>query len=327
MQMVMAFKSILLAAGVAVLATLPVGAQTYPSKPITLVVPFAPGGATDVLARQLQPVLQAQLGQPVVVENISGGGASIAPARVARAAPDGYTIHIHNLAISAMGSLNSKLTFDVQKDFEPIAFVVANPLILFGRANMPPNTLDELKEWMTKNTAKIANVGVGSTAHLATVVMAQAMGVKVDHIPYRGAAPAMTDLLGGQIDMFVTTPVSGHGPLKAKQVKAYGLTQKNRLEIMPDVPSLVEAFGPQMDFSFWHAVFAPAGTPKPIVDRLNAALQAAMDDPALIKTWAGQGISPYPKDQRSPAAAREILRSEVDRWAKVVRENNIKIEQ
>ena len=320
-------RTALLAAGVAMLGVQPGLAQNYPTKPVSLVVPFAPGGATDVLARQLAPLLQAQLGQPVVVENISGGGASIAPARVARAAPDGYTIHIHNLAISAMGSLNSKLTFDVQKDFVPIAFVAANPLVLFGRASMPPNTLSELQDWMKKNTARIANVGVGSTAHLAAVVMAQAMGVKIDHIPYRGAAPAMADMLGGQIDMFMTTPVSGHGPLKAKQVKAFGLTQKDRLEIMPEVPSMVEAFGPQMDFSFWHAVFAPAGTPKPIVDKINAALQVALEDKELLKVWAGQGIKPYPKDQRSPAAAREILRSEVERWAKVIRDNNIKIEQ
>ena len=320
-------RTALLAAGVAMLAVQPGLAQNYPNKPVSLVVPFAPGGATDVLARQLAPLLQAKLGQPVVVENISGGGASIAPARVARAAPDGYTIHIHNLAISAMGSLNSKLTFDVQKDFVPVAFVSANPLVLFGRASMPPNTLPELQDWMKKNTAKIANVGVGSTAHLAAVVMAQAMGVKIDHIPYRGAAPAMADMLGGQIDMFMTTPVSGHGPLKAKQVKAFGLTQKDRLEIMPEVPSMVEAFGPQMDFSFWHAVFAPAGTPQPIVDKINAALQAAVEDKELLKVWASQGIKPYPKDQRSSAAAREILRAEVERWAKVIRDNNIKIEQ
>lgn len=326
-MMTMMTRRVMLAAVVAAFCPVTAGAQDFPTKPITLVVPFAPGGATDILARQIAPVMQARLGQPVVVENVSGGGASIAPARVARAAPDGYTVHIHNLAISAMGSLNSKLTFNVQKDLVPVAFVVANPLILFSRGNLPPNNLAELHDWMKKNTAKIANVGVGSTAHLATVVLAQALGVKVDHIPYRGAAPAMTDLLGGHIDMFVTTPVSGHGPLKAGQVKAYGLTQKERLDIMPEVPSLVETFGAQMDFSFWHAVFVPAGTPAPIIAKLNDALQAALDNPDLLKAWAGQGIKPYPKDQRTPEAARKILASEVDRWAKVIRDNDIKIEQ
>jgi hypothetical protein len=164
-------------------------AQDYPNRNITLIVPFAPGGATDILARTLAPHLAAKLGQTVVVENISGGGASIGPSRVARAAPDGYTLLIHNLAISAMGSLNPKLPFDVEKDLAPIAFVNNNPIVLIGRPSLPARTLPELIAWMKSTPAKMAHVGVGSTAHLSNTLFAQAIGASVDHIPYRGTGP------------------------------------------------------------------------------------------------------------------------------------------
>ena len=316
-------RKLLVAAALVALGIAGAHAQSYPSRPVTLIVPYPAGGPTDQLARVLAPKFSNRFGQHFIVENVSGGGTNIAGARVARAAPDGYTLYLPNLQISANVALYPTLPFDTEKDFAPIAIVNNNPLVLSGRKSLPADTLAELAAWMKSNTAKMAHPGSGSTGHLATFLLAQAMGVTVDHIPYRGAAPALQDIAGGHVDLFFATPQSVVQQVASGQVKAYGITAKEPSPLFPGVPSFVQAYGPKLEILFWHILLAPAGTPRPIIDALNAATQEAMDDPAIVKAWADTGVSPYPKEQRSPEAAQAYLKKEIAHWGEVVRDNKI----
>jgi tripartite-type tricarboxylate transporter receptor subunit TctC len=298
-------------------------AQSYPTHPVTIIVPYPAGGPTDQVTRQLAPKLSAKLGQNFVVENVSGGGTNIAGQRVARAAPDGYTLLVHNLQISANVSLYKSLPFDTEKDFLPIAMLNSNPLVLVGRKTLEAKTLPELVAWMKKNPARMGHPGVGSTGHLATALLAQALGVEVTHIPYRGAAPMLQDTLGGHIDLFFATPQQVVGQFASGEVKVFGITSKETSPQFPGVPSFVASYGPKLAIDFWQIMLAPAGTPKPIVDAIDGALQEAMNDPEILKVWAASGMAPYPKAQRTPAGAAAYLKSEIARWGQVVRDNKI----
>jgi tripartite-type tricarboxylate transporter receptor subunit TctC len=298
-------------------------AQDYPTKLITLIVPYPAGGPTDQLARVLAPKLSEKFGQNVIIENVSGGGTTIATGRVARGNPDGYTLLLHNLQISANVSLFPKLNFDTEKDLTPVIFINNNPLVLIGRKSLEPNTLPELVAWMKSTPAKMAHPGTGSTGHLTTALTAQALGVKVDHIPYRGAAPALQDIIGGHVDLFYATPQQVLENVRAKTVKAYGVTAREPMALFPDVPSFAKEYGPKLEMLYWHAMFVRSGTPQPIVEKLNKAVQEVMADAAIVKAWADTGVSPYPADQRSPEAAQKLLQSEIARWGQVIRDNNI----
>jgi tripartite-type tricarboxylate transporter receptor subunit TctC len=298
-------------------------AQQYPSRVVTIIVPYPAGGPTDQLARVLAPALSDKLGQNFIVENVSGGATTIATGRVARAAPDGYTLLLHNLQISANVSLYNNLPFDTEKELTPVIFINNNPLVLIGRKTLEPNTLKELIAYMKSKAVKMAHPGVGATGHLATSLFAQAAHVTVDHIPYRGAAPALQDIAGGHVDLFFATPQSVAQQVASAQMKAYGITAKEPSPQFPTAASFVQELGPKLEILYWHALFAPAGTPDGIVEKLNSALQEIMVDPAILKSWADTGVAPYPKDQRSPAAARALLRNEIARWGQVVRDNNI----
>jgi tripartite-type tricarboxylate transporter receptor subunit TctC len=298
-------------------------AQSYPTRPVTVIVPYPAGGPTDQVARQIAPKMGGKLGQNLVVENVSGGGTNIAGQRVARSAPDGYTLFVHNLQISANVALYKSLPFDTEKDFLPIAMINSNPLVLVGRKTLEAKTLPELVAWMKKNPARMGHPGVGSTGHLATALLAQALGVEVTHIPYRGAAPMLQDTLGGHIDLFFATPQQVVGQFASGEVKVFGITSKDTSLQFLGVPSLVAAYGPKLAIDFWQIMLAPAGTPKPIVDAIDGALQEAMDDPEILKVWALSGMAPYPRAQRTPAGATAYLKSEIDRWGEVVRDNKI----
>lgn len=300
-----------------------VSAQQYPQHAVTVIVPYPAGGPTDQLARVLAPVLSEKLGQNFIVENVSGGATTIATGRVARAATDGHTLLLHNLQISANVSLYKNLPFDTEKDLAPIIFVNNNPLVLVGRKTLKPNTLKELIAYMKSNVVKFAHPGAGSTGHLATSLVAQEAKVTVDHIPYRGAAPALQDIVGGHVDVFFATPQSVVEQVATGQMKAYGVTAKERSPRFPTAASFVQELGPKLEILYWHALFAPAGTPAAIVDRLNSVLQQIMADQVLLKSWADTGVAPYPEDQRSATAARTLLHSEIARWGQVVRENKI----
>ena len=302
-----------------------VQAPPYPTRPVTIIVPYPAGGPTDQVARQIAPKLAAKFGQNLIVENVSGGGTNIAGLRVARSAPDGHTLFIHNLQISANVSLYKTLPFDTEKDFAPIAMINSNPLVLVGRKTLPADTLPELVSWMKSQPtpAKMAHPGTGSTGHLATFLLAQALGVKVDHIPYRGAAPMLTDTLGGHIDLFFATPQQVVGAFAGGTIKVFGITSKETSPQFIGVSSFVQTYGPKLDISFWHIMLAPAGTPKPIIDALNSALQNVLDDPEILKVWAASGMAPYPPEQRTPAGAAAYLSQQIAHWGEVVRDNKI----
>ncbi len=302
---------------------LPSLAQQYPSRVVSIIVPYPAGGPTDQLARMLAPALSEKLGQSFIVENVSGGGTTIATARVARAAPDGHTLLLHNLQISANVALYNNLPFDTEKDLAPIIFINNNPLVLVGRKTLQPNNLKELIAYMKTTVAKMAHPGAGSTGHLATSLFAQEAGVTVDHIPYRGAAPALQDIAGGHVDLFFATPQSVVQQVASGQMKAYGITAKETSPQFPTAVSFVQELGPKLEILYWHALFAPARTPDAVIGKLNSALQEIMADPAMLRSWADTGVAPYHRDQRSPAAARTLLRSEIARWGQVVRDNNI----
>ena len=303
------------------------GAQDYPSRTITIIVPYPAGGPTDTTAREIAAGLSMRLKQNVIVENVTGGGTIVATNKVAKSAPDGYTLLLHNLQITANVTLYKNLPFDTEKDLTLVMLVNKNPLILVGRNTLEPNNWAELHALMKKQTLKAAIPGYGATGHLTTTLLAQEAKISLDQIPYRGAAPAMTDLLGSHVDLFFGTPQSVVPHVQAGKLKAYAVTGSEPLKELPKAESLVKALGPKFDIIYWQALYVPAGTPEPIVKRLNAALQEAVSDPALVAKWQKEGFDAFPKQQRSPDAARKFMHSEVERWGAVIRENNIKVSQ
>ena len=309
------------------LAALPAQADEYPSRNVLIVVPYPAGGPTDQLARVVADSLSKQLNQSFVVENVTGGGTIIGTNKVVKASPDGYTLLLHNLQISANPTLYKSLPFDTEKDLTPVIFINRNPLVLIARKDLEASNLDELLALMKKRTLKAAIPGFGATGHLATSLLAQEAGAKIDMIPYRGAAPALNDILGSHVDVFFATPQQIVGQVKAGNVKALGITAKQPLPELPEVKSFVGALGPKLEFFYWQALFAPAGTPQPVIDKLNAAISKMMDDPKVLKMWSDEGVEPYPKNERSVAAGRQIMKSEMARWGQVIKDNNIHLEQ
>jgi tripartite-type tricarboxylate transporter receptor subunit TctC len=301
----------------------PAQAQSFPTRNITVIVPYAAGGPTDLVARQLAPLITAKLGQNIIVENISGGGTNIATARVAHAAPDGYTLLLHNLQISANVTLYPKLAGETEKHLVPVAFINTNPLVLTGRKSLAANTLPELIAWMKATQSKIAYPGVGSTGHLATALFLQMIGASADLVPYRGAAPAMQDVVAGHIDLFIATPQQAVPMIQAGAIKGYAVTAKAPLKQLPDLPSLVQTLGPKLEVQFWQALFAPAQTPAPVLDRLNAVLREVLRDPALVKTWEETGVLGYADEYHTLAGAKALFRAEIERWGEVIRANKI----
>jgi tripartite-type tricarboxylate transporter receptor subunit TctC len=300
-------------------------AQTYPSRPVTIVVAFAPGGADDATARILQDPMQKALGQPIVVENVSGAGGMIAAAKVAHADPDGYTILLHQDALAANMTLYPDRTFDAEKDFAPIGLVNTTTNTLAGRPSLPPNNFDELLRWMKEpgQTIKIGHPGVGSFGHLGEVLIFQELGIKVTQVPYRGAGPALVDLLAGQVDLGPISAVVATPLVNSGKLKAYALIGKKDFAGLPQLKTMGQLGYPKADIDFWHMLLAPAGTPQPIIDKLNHALRVALTDAKLRKTFNDGGMDLYPQDQESPEAARALLKNEIKLWGDVIRANHI----
>jgi len=326
-----AFARALAAATVAVcllatpLAAGAASAQTYPDRPITMIVAFPPGGADDATARMIQDPLQKALGQPVVIENVGGAGGMIAADRAAHSAPDGYTIIQHQDALAAGMALYPDRTFDAVKDFEPIGLINTVSNTLAGRPTLPPNNFKELEAWLKQagQNAKIGHPGVGSFGHLSEVLAFQEMGAKVTQVPYRGAGPALVDLLSGQVDLGPISAVVAQPLVKSGKLKAYAIMAKQRFAGLPDLPTFLELGYNKLDIDFWHMLLAPAGTPKPIVAKLNAALRTALADPHVKKLFADGGMDEYPADQLTPQAADALLKREIVRWGQVVRDSKI----
>jgi tripartite-type tricarboxylate transporter receptor subunit TctC len=321
----MKFARALAASMLCAVAASGAAAQSYPNRPITMVVGFAPGGADDATARILQDPMQKALGQPIVIENVSGAAGMIAAAKVAHADPDGYTILLHQDALAAGMSLYPDRTFDAEKDFAPIGLVNTTTNTLAGRPSLPADNFDELLRWMKQpgQTIRIGHPGVGSFGHLAEVLIFQELGIKVTQVPYRGAGPALVDLLAGQVDLGPISAVVATPLVKSGKLKAYMLIGKKDFAGLPQLKTMGELGYPKADIDFWHMLLAPAATPRPIVEKLNGALRAALTDAKLRKTYNDGGMDLYPIDKQTPQAAQALLKSEVKLWGDVIRANHI----
>jgi tripartite-type tricarboxylate transporter receptor subunit TctC len=321
-------KKKLFAAAVAVAVQIApaVLAQNYPSRPITMVVPLSVGGSTDVIGRIIAQGMGEALGQTIVVENTTGAGGTIGEGRISRATPDGYTIGIGQWGTNVATGAIYKLPYDLMKDFEPIGLIATQPFFIVARKTMPANNLKELLAYLRQNGDKtnVGNSGVGSPSHVSAILFEKAVGVKLTMVPYRGAGDSTSALLGGQIDVMLNTPALSVSQMKAGSIKVYAVTAKERIAMAPDVPTTDEAGVPGFYFSFWHALWAPKGTPKPIVDKLNAALKTALANPATRKKLIDLAQEIFPADQQSPEALRKFQQAEIDKWWPIIKEAGIK---
>jgi tripartite-type tricarboxylate transporter receptor subunit TctC len=317
-----------LAAGVAALpvASSIARAQTYPSRPITIVVGLSPGGSTDVIARMMAERMKSSLGQPVIVENVTGAVGTIAAGRVARAAPDGYTLSLGNNSSHVLPGAIYALQYDLLNDFEPVALLSTGPYLLSARKTMPANDLKGLIAWLRANPDK-ATQGVGGTGgggHIAGFFFQRETGTRFQLVPYRGAAPAIQDLVAGQIDMAITDPIVALPQVRAGTIKAFGVTTKTRVPSAPDIPTLDEAGLPGFDISLWHALWLPKGTPKDIIARLNAAVTSALADPMMRARLADLAQETFPRAQQTPEALGELQKAEIEKWWPIIKAANIK---
>jgi tripartite-type tricarboxylate transporter receptor subunit TctC len=330
----MAFKCVSAIAAAAIcLASLeaavaPARADDYPSRPITMVVPLAPGGSTDTLGRIIAQGMRPTLGQPVVVENTAGAAGTIGVTRAARAAPDGYTVLWGMWGTNVANGAIYSLDFDLLNDFAPVALVATQPFLIDARKTMPANNLKELVAWLKANGDKttMGTSGVGSPSHVAGVLMEQFVGVKWQMISYRSAGLATQDLLAGFTDIQLDTPAVSLAHVRSGDLKAYAVTAKSRIAVAPDIPTTDEAGLPGFYFSFWHAMWAPKGTPKPIIAKLNAAIVAALEDPDTRKKLVDLAQEIYPREQQTPEALYAFQKGEVDKWWPIIKAAGIKAE-
>ncbi|SFL27371.1 Tripartite-type tricarboxylate transporter, receptor component TctC [Bradyrhizobium sp. NFR13] len=296
-------------------------AQGYPNRPITMLVPFAAGGATDTVARVTAATMSKILGQTIIIENATGAGGTIAAARAARAEPDGYTILIHHIGISTAATLYRKLPYDTKTAFAPIGLVTNAPMTIIARPNLPPNTLAELITYIKANGDKMTfgNAGLGAASQLCGLMFMNAVDKQILSVPYKGNGPVMNDLIAGQIDLTCDQTTNTTGPIGSKLVKAYAITTKTRLSSMPDLPTADEAGLKGFEAGAWHGIYAPKGTPDDVVQKLAKTLQESLRDPELIKRFNDINTDPVPQDQATPQALKKQLDSEVDRWAPIIK--------
>jgi tripartite-type tricarboxylate transporter receptor subunit TctC len=297
-------------------------AQNYPTRPITLVVPFPPGGSTDAAARILAERMRAPLGQPVVIENIGGAGGSIGVGRVARATPDGYTFDIGQWD-THVGSIIYKLDYDLEKDFEPIGLVSNNPQLLVAKNDLPANTVGELVTWMKANPGKINFVNQNAAANVSGVLFENLTKQKVQFIPYRGAGPAMTDLISGTVDLLVVQGAVALPQIRAGKIKALANLSAQRSASMADIPTADETGVPGLYMSGWFGFWAPKGTPKEIIARLNAATVEALADPAIQKRFSDLGLDVAPREQQTPEGLAAFQKAEIAKWWPIIKEAGI----
>jgi tripartite-type tricarboxylate transporter receptor subunit TctC len=317
-----------LAAGAALLPAVPrlATAQAYPSRPITMVVPYAAGGPTDVVARVLADRMRVHLGQPLLVENIVGAGGTIALGRVARAAPDGYTIMIGNVGTHVYLGATYRLDYDLVTDFSPIAQVVTNPALIVTRKGIPANNLMELVAWLKANQGKVSvgTSGVGGGSHIAGVFFQNRIGARFQFVPYRGAGPAMNDMVAGQIDLMADASPNSLPQLRAAGIKAFAVMSDSRLDAAPDIPTVDEAGLPGLYLAYWHGLWAPKHLPTNIVNRLSAAAMEAMHDPQVRARLAELGPQFPPREQQTPEALLSLQKAEIEKWWPIIKAANIK---
>jgi tripartite-type tricarboxylate transporter receptor subunit TctC len=303
-------------------------AQVYPSRPVTMVVPFPAGGSSDTIGRVLADGMRGPLGQSVIIENVGGASGNLGVGRVARAAPDGYTLILGSWPTHVLNAAIFTLPYDPLNDFEPVALVAAQPLFIIAKKAMPAKDLTELLAWLKANPDKATQgtAGTGGASHLAGVFFQTATGTRFQFVPYRGSAPAMQDLLAGQIDMMIDLAASATPQVRADNVRAYAVTAKTRLAAAPDVPTVDEAGLPGYYVLSWHAVWVPKTTPKSVIAKLNAAVVEALADPAVRKRLADIGQEIFPREQLTPEALSGYQKAEIEKWWPMVKAANIKSE-
>jgi tripartite-type tricarboxylate transporter receptor subunit TctC len=298
----------------------PAAAQGYPVKPITLVVPFAAGGPSDSIARLLSRSLSETLGQQVIVENVAGAGGTAGAARVAKASPDGYTLLIHHVALSAGASLYKNPGYDTVTAFEPVGLVNSGPFVLISKKEYAAQSLKEILARFKAEGPRtnVAHAGIGSGSHLCGLMLGQALGTSFNFVPYRGTGPALNDVVGGQVDILCDQTTNALPQIEAGTVKAFGVTSPVPITQLPKLPTFSSELS-GFDLAVWHGIYGPKGMSKDVVDRLNTALQKALADTEVQKRFTDLGTVMYPADQRTPAALQAKLEREVKHWASVVK--------
>jgi tripartite-type tricarboxylate transporter receptor subunit TctC len=299
-------------------------AAAYPDKPVTIVVPFAAGGPTDKVARDLAQVMAKSLNnQSLIIENVGGAGGTLGAAKVAKAPADGYTLLLHHIGMATAPALYRKLPFDVMNDFEFVGMVNDVPMTLIGRSTLPANNYAELVKWLEANKGKInlANAGLGAASHLCGLLFQQALKIEMTTVPYKGTAPAMTDLLGGQVDLMCDQTTNTTGQIEGGKVKAFAVTTPKRLTTpaLAKLPTLEESGLKGFNVQIWHGLYAPKGTPKPVLDKLNAALREALKDPEFIKRQEALGAVVVTDARVNPAEHRKFVEAEIAKWGPAIK--------
>jgi tripartite-type tricarboxylate transporter receptor subunit TctC len=307
----------------ALVASTAAEANEYPSRPVTVVVPYAAGGPTDIVGRLISEALSTEMGARFIVENVVGAGGTLATARVASAGPDGYTLLFNHIGMATALGFYPKAPADPRRDFEPIGQIGDVPMTLVARKNFPPTDAASLMAFVKAGRDKItyAHAGPGTASHLCGLLLAKAAGFAPTTVPYKGTGPAMTDLLGGQIDFMCDQTTNTTGAINDGSIKAYAITAAERLGTLPQVPTMAEAGVRDFELSIWHGLYAPKGTPKAVIDRLTVALQAALHNKLVLERFAQLGLTPANKEAATPAGLANKLNSEVERWTPVIQES------
>ncbi|MGZ5038926.1 MAG: tripartite tricarboxylate transporter substrate binding protein BugD [Usitatibacter sp.] len=317
-------KRLLAACALVALAS-PGSAQDYPNRAVTIVVPFAAGGPTDTVTRLIAQGMTKTLGQTVIVENVGGAGGTIGVEKVAHAKPDGYTLLLMHIGISTSVSLYRNLRYDPQVDLDPIGLVIDVPMTMIAKPAFAPKDVRELNAYVKANKDKVtyAHAGVGSASHLCGMLYLSAIQADVTTVPYKGTGPAMTDLIGGQVDFMCDQTTNTTQQIKGGKVKAYAVTSPKRVASLPDLPTFDESGLKGFEVTVWHGLWAPHGTPKAAIEKLEAALQAALRDPGTIAKFAELGGEPVPQGRATPEALRAHLKSEIEKWSPIIKKAGV----
>jgi tripartite-type tricarboxylate transporter receptor subunit TctC len=310
----------LAAAAAVTFYSLAAGAQAYPERTITVVVPFSAGGPTDTVTRLVAEAMSKDLGQQVIVENVGGAGGTLGAGRVANADPDGYTLLLYHIGMATSATLYRKLPYDTLNAFEYVGLVTEVPMTILGRKDLEPTDLKGLVDYAkaNKDTVTVANAGIGAASHLCGMLFMSAIGTPLVTVPYKGTGPAMTDLLGGQVDIMCDQTTNTTKQIQAGTVKAYAVTSTERLDVLPELPTTIEAGLPDVQVGIWHGLYAPKGTPAEVTERLSKSLQVALKDENVVARFAELGTEPSPEADATPAALKAKLESEIARWKPII---------
>jgi tripartite-type tricarboxylate transporter receptor subunit TctC len=328
MRGLVATASAIAAVATSLLAAPIAAAQTYPSRPITIIVPYAAGGPTDILARLLGERIRAALSQPVLVENVTGANGSIAVGRAVAAPPDGYTISVGNFGTHMANGAIYPLKYDLLRDLDPIALLPSNPMLVVTRKNFPAANLEAFVAWLKVNPGKATagTAGAGSGAHIAAAFFANLIGTQMQYVPYRGTAPAVQDLVAGQIDLMIDQASNSLPQVRQGSIKALAVTATTRLAAAPEIPTAAEAGLPGFQVAVWNGMWVPHGTPRAIVDKLNGAVVNALGDPVVREKLAGVGLDGPPADQHTPEALAAFQKAEAEKWWPIIKAAHISAE-